>query len=846
MAIQWDQINPNKGATLTRPRELYAAIQGRKWSRLRPEQSEVLESWYERRTERDLVIKQNTGGGKTLTGLLIAQSGLHEGVGPAVYLVPDTFLIEQVVKEAEAARIPVTLDHLSEDFRASRATLVTTFHKLVNGRSSFGVRGVKAVTPLGVIIVDDAHSALSATLSLFGSTIPASCPAYKGLVKLFANELRDQSPKAYADLMAQDAGAPIRVPPKAVADRASEIMATIRPHANDPDIPSLFYSWPFVADHLKLATLTFTKDSVEIKTPCPLVSLIPAFADAPRRVYLTATLEDEGVLVTELAARPEGVGKPITPKQASDLGDRIILAPLSINPRLTDVGVHQLARSFADGDRNGDGVLDAPPVNVVVLVPSKGAAARWATVADATHHVKDMAPTIERLKQGEHVGVVVLINKYDGVDLPGDACRLLIIDGVPSPLNAHEQRESAALTGSMTFKARQVQRLEQGMGRGIRDVSDYCAVLVLTSEAALTLRNPSLRKFYSPATRAQVELSQQLAMQIDGEDIGAIRDLLNLFLERREPWVSKSIEATADVKYDTADGVSALAVARREAFDRASAGDLVGAVNALREGIDSLDDDQARGWYLEELATYQSLIDPVGSQQTLGSARKLNPSVLKPAVSPPIKKMKGPTAQSVDAAAFLGRNYPDARVLQLEVASLFENVAWGVDKTAELAEEQFRRLGLHLGFGSNRPEKEGGDGGPDNLWGLSRELHVVIELKTEVYRPNPVITKAEAEQLVHSLTWYGNSYSEYQKPGAVMVHPSNALATDAHLPPEARIVTKEDFDHLQAAVKSFVDELVADESWADPKSVLSALTRNRLVASQIVHSFSRKPVKTTR
>ncbi|MGV7524182.1 helicase C-terminal domain-containing protein, partial [Mycobacterium kansasii] len=82
------------------------------------------------------------------------------------------------------------------------------------------------------------------------------------------------------------------------------------------------------------------------------------------------------------------------------------------------------------------------------------------------------------------------VNKYDGVDLPHDACRLLIVDGIPTPLSGAEQRESAALTGSTVFQARKVQRVEQGMGRGIRDLEDYCAVLLLTRETALTLRDP--------------------------------------------------------------------------------------------------------------------------------------------------------------------------------------------------------------------------------------------------------------------------------------------------------------------------------------------------------------------
>ena len=41
-------------------------------------QGEVLDQWFERRGEKDIVIKLHTGGGKTLVGLLIAQSIMNE------------------------------------------------------------------------------------------------------------------------------------------------------------------------------------------------------------------------------------------------------------------------------------------------------------------------------------------------------------------------------------------------------------------------------------------------------------------------------------------------------------------------------------------------------------------------------------------------------------------------------------------------------------------------------------------------------------------------------------------------------------------------------------------------
>ncbi len=151
---------------------------------------------------------------------------------------------------------------------------------------------------------------------------------------------------------------------------------------------------------------------------------------------------------------------------------------------------------------------------------------------------------------GEHVGLVVLGNKYDGVDLPHDACRLLVLDGVPSPLDPGEQREAGALAGSDAFRIRKVQRLEQGMGRGIRDAEDHCAVILLGSAVALSLADPADLKHFSPATRAQIHLSQSLAAQIKSEGLGPVRDALTMFLKRDPVWKELSSRATAGVAYD--------------------------------------------------------------------------------------------------------------------------------------------------------------------------------------------------------------------------------------------------------------------------------------------------------
>jgi len=74
------------------PRELYASLPNKAdgYGYLRDVQAQLLSKWRARRGERDLIIKVNTGAGKTIDGLVILQSYLNEGEGPELYVAPNT------------------------------------------------------------------------------------------------------------------------------------------------------------------------------------------------------------------------------------------------------------------------------------------------------------------------------------------------------------------------------------------------------------------------------------------------------------------------------------------------------------------------------------------------------------------------------------------------------------------------------------------------------------------------------------------------------------------------------------------------------------------------------------
>jgi hypothetical protein len=838
MPLNWDLIGTGDSEALLRPRDIYAGLASRPWPYLRHEQGEVLDKWFDRRQQRDVVIKQNTGGGKTAVGLLIAQSTLNEGIGKAVYLTPDNYLVKQVREEAARLGVATTDDPYDQAFTTAQAVLVTNYQKLINGKSAFGVVGDgREPIDLGVVIVDDAHAALARTEDQFRLRVPAGHEAYDKLLELFAQDLRHQSANAWAELEDKDPTALAPIPFWAWADKREEVLKILRPHREER---AFMFVWPLLAEVLHLCAATATSAAIEIRPSCPPIDRIPSFVRARRRVYLTATLADDSALVTDFGADPALVAEPVTPGSAADLGERMILAPVALNPDLDNETVRVLARQFADGDRDGDGVAETQPVNVVVLVPSDPAAAAWARYADHTWRVGDLEAGVKKLQAG-HVGLVVLVNKYDGVNLPAGACRLLILDGVPRPLDGVERREAVALADSTVRLAREVQRIEQGMGRGVRDGEDYCAVLLLGAKLATAIHEVRHLALFSPATQAQLKLSRDIASQIRGEGLDAVRQALRACLGRVPQWRERSRRALAEVRYAAHGTVRGEAVALREAFDLAATGRTPAAAERVQKAVNALGDGDTalRGWLREQKAAYLHLTDRVAAQQSLAGALNDNSFVLRPVNGGAPVQLKAAAVQARAAAEFLAAQYRDGTGLRLGVQALFEDVVWGEEERSDDAERAWQALGEHLGFASSRPEKQYGTG-PDNLWALSAGQQAVTELKTGCV--TDTIAKKDMDQLGGSVRWL-NDHNPEVEAVAVMLHPSRVCDAKATAVPGMRVITPELFEKLKEAVTSYAAALAGSpDRWADEQAVRDQLAHHKLTGDRLFTTYS-EPVR---
>ncbi len=812
----------------TEPRRIFSALPSKvsKYSYPRDVQSEVWESWHLRREERDLVIKMNTGSGKTVVGLVALKSCLNEGVGPATYIAPDIPLSNQVAEEAQRLGLEVTDDPRSPRFLQGHAILVANVYKLFNGLSVFGVKGgSRQPIELGAVLIDDAHACLATIDEQYTLTIPREHPGYEELFALFSEDLQAQSQPGYLDLEAGGPGVVLPIPFWSWSDKQKQVVSILHPHREDGE---LLFNWPLLVDVLPICRAAISAESIEIAPACPPIETIPSFDRARRRLYLTATLSDDSVLVTHLGADSKSVQAPINPRSANDLGDRMILTPEQTFPACDEDLIRDFVAEYAE------------TLNVVVIVPSWARAETWSDRAQAIHGADTLQDGLAELRSG-HVGLVVLVNKYDGIDLPGDACHFLVLDGLPEAIGTLDRLGLQVLEGSDALLGRQVQRIEQGMGRGVRSNDDYCVVLLLGKRLTARLYPPQARDKFSPATRAQLNLSDEVGGLLEGRPFEELGGVVDQCISRDPGWITASRNALDGVVYPRESSITSFARSRREAFDLACADRCREAAASLQEAIDELGERRLRGLLKEEAAAYVHRHDPVAAQQLQVSAYSDNRGLTRPNVGISYVPLRASAPQAQAAADFLGRTYKTGPDLLLGVGSLLEQLVPETDPASvPRFEAAMRDLAGHLGLAGQRPERELGRG-PDVLWLLGEHEYFVIECKSGSQQD--VVFKTDMSQLSHSMDWFAETYDATSKAIPVLIHPSRTLDSKASARPNTRVLTFTKLGELRDAVRTFATAIASNDLSADSTALWDRLTALHLNAAAFANHWTVKPRK---
>lgn len=823
MPIDFGKINSgNTSNTALHPREIFTALPSKKEGKFeypRDVQTQVWDKWFSRRNEKDLVIKMNTGSGKTIVGLLILKSCLNERKGPAVYLVPDNYLVKQVTGEAQDIGIEVTEDTDSPRFLSGKAILVCNIYKLVNGKSAFGVGDEGIKISIGSILIDDAHACLDTVEDQFILTIDSQNTVYKEIYSCFKESLHAQCDTKASEIENRDPDSYMQVPFWTWQSKKSEISNILIKHKNEEWMK---FVWPLIKESLPLSRCVVSSDKIEISPHCIPIDMIPSITNAFRKIFMTATLVDDSILSSHFGITEESINKAVIPDMAGDIGDRMILLPQVISTKITDDEIKQFCKSISQD------------VNVVVIVPSEYRANFWKDQADLILNKSSLYEGVNRLKK-EKVGLTILVNRYDGIDLPKDACRFLVIDGLPVVRRLIDKVETGIIMESSRKGAQLIQKIEQGMGRGVRSSDDYCAVFLMGRNLTSQLYAGGAINRFSPGTKAQINLSEQIYEQIKGGDLSQIREVIMYCLHRNQDWVSKSKGALASLSYETGGTPDLIAIGQRKAYNFASINNYNAAVNELEKVVREVDEKPLKSYLKQCLAEYINFYDPVEAQKILMAAASDNPRVTKPMEGISYHKLESKVMdQARRCGDYLRQKFNDPNKIVVEMNGLLESLIFKPD-TSDIFEESLKVIAPYIGFSSQRPEAEYRKG-PDVLWELGNLSYFVIECKNGA--TTGTINKHDCNQLNGSGEWFTNSYDKTCSFTPILVHPSVRFEYAASPKANTRIINEEKLLLLRKNISDFINSLCVENKIHDDKIIRDKLIFYKLRADEFCENYT--------
>ena len=725
-------------------------------------QADVLRSWHAHHVDStDLALELPTGTGKTLIGLLIGDFVRQTREERVAYLCPNRQLAHQVGTLASEysidARVLVGQQASYEpaDFNAfedSSAIAVTTYAAIFNTNPK--------INSANLLILDDAHASEDFIASLWNVDVSRDDhhDIYFALLDLFKDVIPSHQlwnlQNGSAPYARSECG---KIPSPVAQNRQAEIREFLDSVLDDSD---LRYSWTMIRGHLDACHIFVTWSSISIRPLAPPTFDHVPFANARQRLYMSATLGAGGELERITGVRrierlsvPEGWDREGT-------GRRFIMFPDQSLPPETATSVAV--------------TLVGDPARSLILTPNRHTAQSVIERLNALSSSPAIfsAPEVEQSLQpflNEDHAALVLNNRYDGLDLPGDTCHLEWICGLPGATNAQEAFLLNRLGIHALLRDRIRTRLTQALGRCTRNPTDYAVVIVSGPEALDFCNKSENRLGFHPELQAEIQYGLETSKVMwPGDLIGPAR----AFLEKTPGWenVDHWIRGERDSYQRVEDGIAQTLIANvGDEIDYANAmwvGDYQSALEKARSCADRLSGDALadyRAWwyYLAgSAALLSSERDNVVHLQNTArelferacaasptstwfreAARIANFQVVEQTFYDPLL---------LSAAEAIERNLQQVGV----VGAGFENEAQSMIDQLDSAdattfEQGLERLGSWLGVGAVRPT---GFGVPDGVWSFGEETVVAFEAKSNEQPMGP-ISLTTARQAQGHIKW---------------------------------------------------------------------------------------------
>jgi len=726
-------------------------------------QSDILRRYQEEAFEKpNVALELPTGSGKTLVGLLIAEFRRITKNERVLYLCPTRQLALQVCEQSERKYgiiatpfIGPKKDYDPKDkisYQTGQTIAVAPYSSLFNTNPFFDKPQL--------IILDDAHAAENYIASNWSLKISRFRfeKIYLGLIAIikeflpfseyqrFISDERDDFAIKYIE----------KIPTIKLVSVLHEIDAFLDENTDRTD---LFFSWSFLKGHLKACHLYMSYDQILIRPYIPPSLTHEPFAYATQRVFMSATLGNGGDL-ERITGVPSLHRLPIpTGWDKQGIGRRYFVFPeisLSkdeIEPLTKDI-VKQAGRAL-------------------ILVPNDRRVEKYKKLFEdiTIYTASDIEDSKDHFISSKESAVAVLANRYDGIDLLDEDCRLLIIEGLPKAGNLQELYLMSRMVAGNLFKDRIRTRMIQAFGRCTRSATDYATVVIIGEDFYDWLVLEENRSLFHPELQGELIFGADQAEEMTHE---GFLENINIFLEHSNDWD----DIDADI---------------RENRDKASQSPLPGEARLLEAAqlevkyiyklwqdnyeecvdlsqkiSDILVGDDLKGlrglWYYFAASASELAHQQLGDRAFIDKASDLykRTSACLPAIS--WLRVLAAGAKSIDEEKTL----KDDILLEVNIERIealfeqrsfalprkFEQTAKGIIKGLESDdsdefEEAHRLLGEMLGFESINPN---GNATPDPLWISNSTLCIVAEDKSDS-KPNNAISIKHTRQVASHASW---------------------------------------------------------------------------------------------
>ena len=163
---------------------------------------------------------------------------------------------------------------------------------------------------------------------------------------------------------------------------------------------------------------------------------------------MSATIADDSEIVRAFGASADAVGKPITSTSLAGVGERMILIPELM--KLGGAAITPMVKNHRDQARREEARRGHPGA-LWARLPRSGPTSPVIRARRRTS-----AEQIDVMQAGASFGPIVLANRYDGIDLAGNACRFLVMDNLPqgtSDYDIYRMNVVADFGGQLTVGA---------------------------------------------------------------------------------------------------------------------------------------------------------------------------------------------------------------------------------------------------------------------------------------------------------------------------------------------------------------------------------------------------------